>query len=316
MASSSSSSSPLASLLATPFVAPAVFAGAAVAVGALARSRQQSATAAQAAAAAAEKAAAAAKAEEHKKAQAAAADAARGKLRLIYWGGRGLMEPARMMCALSGTPFTDERHSWGNAMPEGAVVEANLGRMPVCVTPSGVSIGQSPAIWHYVAESTGMLGANATEAATIFAFASHFKELTDAFTALVPYGTEPTAAAFAAFFDEKAALDFSGSADMASRSKRGFCWYANRMEGLVGKDGFAVGNKTSLADILIFRYFGDVMRAGPENEKARPAQREPFESLARVAKALEKCPKLRAIIEKVRGNAKLAAYLASRPAFV
>jgi hypothetical protein len=151
-----------------------------------------------AAAAAAEKAAAAAKAEEHKKAQAAAADAARGKLRLIYWGGRGLMEPARMMCALSGTPFTDERHSWGNAMPEGAVVEANLGRMPVCVTPSGVSIGQSPANWHYVAESTGMLGANATEAATIFAFASHFKELPDAFTALVPYGTEPTAAAFAA----------------------------------------------------------------------------------------------------------------------
>ena len=160
------------------------------------------------------------------------------------------------------------------------------------------------------------LGANAAEAAAIFAFVSHFKELSDAWQALVPFGTAPTEAALATFFDEKAATDYTGSADMASRTKRNFCWFAGRMENLVGKGGFAVGSKLSLADVLIFRFFGDVVRPGPENEKMRASQREPFESLARVVKALAKCPKLQAIVENVRGNAKLAAYLAARPTFV
>lgn len=72
-------------------------------------------------------------------------------LRLIYWAGRGLMEPARMMCALSDTPVSDERLSAPPADAD-ALLAANLGRMPLLVTKDGVAIGQSAAIYHYVAE--------------------------------------------------------------------------------------------------------------------------------------------------------------------
>lgn len=91
---SSSSKSTLASVLAAPFVAPALFAGAAAVVAVAARARQQA--------------------------------PAQPKLRLLYWPARGIMETARMMCGIAGVDVSDER--LGGA-PEGAVCEANLGRM-------------------------------------------------------------------------------------------------------------------------------------------------------------------------------------------
>ena len=117
-------------------------------------------------------------------------------LRLVYWPARGLMEPARMMCAISGTAVSDER--LGAPIADAALIDANLGRMPLLVTPEGVAIGQSPAIWHYVAETQGFMGGNPTEAAAIVSFVEHFKEIGDAYGKLVPWGTVPTAEANAA----------------------------------------------------------------------------------------------------------------------
>ena len=58
-----------------------------------------------------------------------------------------------MMCAISNTPFSDERRTSPPA--ENEILAANLGRMPLLVTPEGVAIGQSAAINHYVAEVRG-----------------------------------------------------------------------------------------------------------------------------------------------------------------
>ena len=281
-AASTPSKGALASLLAAPFVAPALFAGAALGVSVLARARQQA--------------------------------PAKKKLRLLYWPGRGLMEVPRMMCGIAGVDVSDERLPTG--APEGAITEANLGRMPVLVTPEGVSIGQSAAINHYVAETCCLLGKNATEAAAIVSFQEHFTDMNVAWSKLVPFGTEPTAEAFAAFFDETAAPDLAGVAVRATQPKRNLCWFVGRMERLVGAKGYAVGSALSLADVLIFRVLADVVPADAINEKEPAWKREPFASLARVNAVLAKCPKLQAIIANVKANAGLQKYLAARPKFV
>jgi glutathione S-transferase len=229
------------------------------------------------------------------------------KLKLVYWGARGIMETARMMCAISGTDFEDQRH--GAPCTDAAVVDANLGRMPALVTPAGVAIGQSGAINFYIAQTQGFLGSSAEEAATILSWADSLKEMLDVWSKLVPYGTEPTAEAFAAFFDNAEASDVTGAADGSKRAARAARWYLGRLERLTSSTpGFAVGNKISLADVMLFRHFGDVV-----NNKELGYKAEPFGSSAKTEALLASFPRIKAIVENVRANAKLQSYLAARP---
>jgi len=232
-------------------------------------------------------------------------------LRLLYWNARGLMEPARMMCAISGTEFADERHS---SSPDDAALEANLGRMPVLVTKDGVAIGQSAAIYHYIAETQGFLGANAAEAARIIAITEHLKELNAVWSKLVPWGTVPTEEALTAFFDDNTAADVKGVADRTFQSKRALRWFLGRLESQVGEK-FAVGDKLSLADVLIFYVLGDAVEPTAENKSAAH-RAEPFSSAARMQKVLADHPKLASIVENVRGNEQLQKYRAHRPQVV
>lgn len=234
-----------------------------------------------------------------------------GQLRLVYWPARGLVESARMMCAISGTTFVDERHPTGC---DETVIDANLGRMPVLVTPEGVSIGQSAAINNYIASTQGFLGSSPTEAAQVVNWMESITELNAVWSKLVPYGTEPSAEAYAAFFDDNTAADVTGVADRAAASKRAARWFLGRLERLTSSHGpFAVGNKLSLADVALFRLLGDVV-ARDETNKDVPAYRlEPYGSAERTAALLTSFPKISAIVENVRANKNLQAYLAARP---
>ena len=75
------------------------------------------------------------------------------------------------------------------------------------------------------------------------------------------------------------------------------------MEKLVGSDGFAVGGKLSLADVLLYNMFAD---------KLAPGQGEPFNSAARTDLALEKCPKLKACIASVAEHENVKKWLETR----
>lgn len=98
---------------------------------------------------------------------------------------------------------------------------------------------------------------------------------------------------------------------MAKRNAR---WYLARMEKLVGAHGpFCVGSKLSLADILLFYRFADVVPREESNKETPDHRLEPFGSAAHCKALLAHFPKLSAIIENVRGDAKLQAYLAARP---
>lgn len=255
---------------------------------------------------------------------------------LKYWSGRGLMEVPRQMLAIAGlfpgvsvvvlkplfcepglTPppphlqagYTDVRVS--GAPPSGPELDANLGRLP-CLEVGGVTIGQSAAINFYVAQHTGLLGSSPAEAAQIIAFTEHLRELNQAFRALVPYGTEPTEAAMAAFFDDSSAADFTGPADGAKRAARNMKWFMGRLERLVG-EGFCVGGKTSLADVMLFQFFADSLTPEESATGDLPAhRREPWSSKARTDAALAAHPRVAACVAGVAAHPNIKQWLATR----
>lgn len=182
--------------------------------------------------------------------------------------------------------------------------------MPVAAIGE-TSIGQSAAINYYFAAENNLLGSNNLEAAQILAIGEHLKELNTAFRAIVAWGAEPTEEQLEKWF-EQGATDSTGAADRAGHSTRFMTWWLGRIEAVLGSQGFAVGDKLSLADVQLYFLFGDYLR---ENEVAADTpqwKREPFGSKARTDAALAKFPKIKASVDAVANNANVQKWLASR----
>lgn len=186
---------------------------------------------------------------------------------------------------------------------------ANLGRMPV-ISIGEETIGQSAAINFYIAIENGLMGSSNLEAAQIISISEHLKELMTAFRALVPYGQEPSAESLDKWFDG-GATDTSGPAVGADRSNRFLSWFMGRMEATLGSEGFAVGNKLSLADVLIYETFAEFLKDEEAGDLPQ-FRRESFCSKARTDLALSKHPKLKACCEAVASNANIKKWLDMR----
>jgi len=217
-----------------------------------------------------------------------------------YWAGRGLMEVPRFCFAIAGKEYEDWRCEGGTA-DLGNSLDCNLGRLPTIACGEG-SIGQSAAINFYIASECGLMGSNTFEAAKIIEFGEHIKELKAAYSALVPYGSKPEPEKEAIFFDSEEATDYEGPADGAKRSARQLKWFAGRIEKLLGSDGFAVGGKLSLADVLLYNAFADTL----------PGKGEPFGSKERVDAALENYPKMKACIASIANHKNVKKWLEDR----
>ena len=187
---------------------------------------------------------------------------------------------------------------------------SNLGRMPVLSTPAG-DVGQSAAINYYLAAELGLMGGSALEGAAIVSIQEHLKEMGQAYRKLVPYGKEPTSEANDSWFGGGAEDKSPAPADMKNRD-RWLKWYAGRIESCVGARGFAVGGSISLADVLLFRAFGETLSDAQATDTVKPWSKEPFGSKARTDAVLAGCPKLRAILAQVEGNAGIKRWLAER----
>jgi len=220
-----------------------------------------------------------------------------------YWSGRGLAEPSRMMMSMSGLDFKDNRCS---APAEN--LECNLGRMPTVAVANQGAIGQSLAQYFYVASTCGLLGSSPFEAAKCLEIAEHLKELKTEWYKVVPYGTEPSQEQFDKWFIG-GGNDTTGPA--GSRGERYLTWYMGRIEAaLTGTNGFAVGWKISLADVLMYNTFAEHLE---ESESSMPEdKRYPFNSKARMEEALAKYPKIAASCKKITEHAGAAQYLKTR----
>jgi len=241
---------------------------------------------------------------------------------LFYWNGRGLMEVPRMMLAAKGKyPGDYEDGRYTTDTPYGVTksysllkdkMNSNLGRMPV-MSAEGSFIGQSCAINYYVAKSLGMMGSSDLEAAQIISIQEHLRECNLAFRNLIPYGSEPTEDQLNTWFDT-GATDSSGPADMKTRSTRYLKWYVGRIENVVGDDGYAVGGKLSLADLLIYNLFAETLleEEAADNVKEVKWRRQPFCDLERTNKALIAAPNLAKICKNVRNNPGIKKWLETR----
>ena len=119
--------------------------------------------------------------------------------KLSYFAGKGLAEPTRIMFAIAGQTFEDQRYPYhvdaadaASKHPEVTVVQqtgafaVSMHSLPV-LTFNGVRIGQSKAIERFVAARLGMAGADEVERSQIDCVCEHLRELNDAYVAQVAY---------------------------------------------------------------------------------------------------------------------------------
>jgi len=226
-----------------------------------------------------------------------------------YWNGRGLMEIPRLLLAIAGK-FPGDDYTDGRFSEPPAGLEGNLGRMPV-VAVGDESVGQSMAICYYLAAENNLLGTSNLETAKILSIGEHLRELLTAFRSIVPHGTEPTSENLEKWF-EQGATDSTGPADRAGHSTRFLTWWLGRIEAVLGSEGFAVGNKLSLADVQLFFVLGEYLREDEAAADFPQWKREPFGSKARTDAILAKFPKVKASVDSVANNANVQKWRAAR----
>lgn len=196
--------------------------------------------------------------------------------KLIYFNAMGVVEPARFLFALAGQEYEDvriERENWPDLKKT-----LPLGQLPV-LEVDGIKIAQSQAIFRYLARELGFYGGNALESAKIDTV---IETLNDFITQARKYFFEK---------DEAKKAEFKKDLLEVQAPK-----YMKLLEVLLDLntegDGFFVGSKISLADVLVFYAFTDR-----------------FDSLQ--IEVTE--PKLKALLEKIKAHPKMADWLNKRP---
>jgi glutathione S-transferase len=203
-----------------------------------------------------------------------------------------------------GDGYTDARYT---APP--ANLSANLGRMPT-VDGSEGSIGQSTSIYYYVGAQCNLLGDSVYETAKILELNEHLKEMKDTYFKGSPYGTSCTPE-FANNWFDGGGDDIDGAAQ--NRGNRYLTWFLGRINAsLEGKNGFAVGARLSLGDILIYNYLEEHLSGDQISGEPNKPQYLPFESLDRTRAAVAKFPKIAASIELVKAHPGIKKWLAMR----
>eukprot|EP00457_Paulinella_chromatophora_P007507 gb/GEZN01007530.1/.p1 GENE.gb/GEZN01007530.1/~~gb/GEZN01007530.1/.p1 ORF type:complete len:282 (+),score=32.15 gb/GEZN01007530.1/:168-1013(+) len=235
------------------------------------------------------------------------------KVTLKYFEGRGLAELSRTLLAVAGADYTDYRYPIHIKEGTGSVMErivkqemekdaaagkfaANMGRLPV-LDVDGVTIGNSKPIARYIANTYGLMGSSALEAARIDNIAECVFDISEDF------GKQTDDAKKAKWFDTSAS-------DGGNQGDRSLQYYLVQLEKIVDKNGFAVGSKFSYADAAIYNKFGDTcLTAGIFGSP----QSEPMGNGAKVKACLEKCsPSVAKIVANFGSCPAMKSYLSKR----
>ena len=214
---------------------------------------------------------------------------------LRYFDAKGAAEVIRTLFAAAECDYEDFRYKFNmvDNKPkiekqhpldkERGLFKQNLDRLPI-LEHAGMSIGQSKTIERYVARDLGMYGKNMAESWRIDAFGEHVRDAKDAWAKV-------RGNPFAPPDDEQ----------IAKKEK----WYnedmtkwCERLEKVIenGEEGFVVGDKLSLADVVLY-----------------VTMTQTFDDSARAEKARESCPKMNRVIENVGNLPGIKSWLTSRP---
>jgi len=210
--------------------------------------------------------------------------------KLSYFNVRGFAEPIRYLFVIGGRPFEDFRYpvefvngfkadEWEADKKSGKFAFA-LNQIPVLETPK-FQLGQSRAIQRYLARDFGLNGSNEIEAAQIDAFCEHVRDLAQQRGDAV----------------RKVERKDSGAAGTVWVNEQLPLWLPELEAAISGPDGYVVGNRTSVADIVLFFTFADIF----------------IDDLAAVTKQLESTPKIAAIVKRIGELPEIVSYRNSRP---
>jgi prostaglandin-H2 D-isomerase / glutathione transferase len=192
--------------------------------------------------------------------------------KLSYIDARGVCEPIRVMFFLAKVPYDDFRYPLGPNLErtefivdqEKGLFNINMGRIPI-LNVDGHTLGQSDAIARFLAKRFGFFGDNEFDAAMIDMFTEHVRDIKQKY------------------------IDAKVGKSMDELHQAKIFWmrnelptWAKKLESCVGKDGFAVGSKLSLADIVIQVFFQDY-----------------FDEKTLANEAIRDCPGLQMIIHNV-----------------
>lgn len=219
-----------------------------------------------------------------------------GTFSLRYFDGRGVAETIRMIFVVAGQEFEDKRYPISFGVPgdfstikreefeadrAAGKMEVSMGKVPVLDAGPSFSLAQSKAIERYLAGRFGLMGSTPEEAAWVDAVCEHVRDVNDAYRSKGLFGMKDA--------EKKAEIEKK--------------WFAEELPTLLkkldvavpGTDGFAVGGKTSLADIVIFKLLKDTY-----------ADRD-------VATSYADCPKLGRIVSGMDKHKGLQKWIAERP---
>jgi len=211
------------------------------------------------------------------------------KFKVVYFDAYGRIESSRWLLVLAGKDFEDFRYpiSFGTpgdfstikrdeflADQKAGAFDYGMNMIPV-IESGDFKLPQSKAIERYLAKKLGMMGSTVEEEAWVDAINEHIGDI---------------AAAFGKKESEEAWF------------KEGLPTFLGKLEKtLPGSTGFAVGDKTTLADVALYRLLRDPY---PALEDA---------VVKDVDAALASCPKVQAIVERLDKNEALQKWMAERP---
>jgi len=205
------------------------------------------------------------------------AEAPKKTYKLTYFNGRGLAEITRLLFAAAGVAYTDvrlENKEWEALKPT-----APFGQIPI-LEVNGKPLAQSQAIQRYVAREHGLMGASELEALAI--------------DSIVDAVTDDARKNFNTARNIKDAEE--KKAKLAAYFKTDWPAWGNKFSTVLscnneGK-GWFVGNKLSLADVVVFNQLAYMLE---------------FDSTFLTA-----FPKLSGFMERFRAVPAIHTYLAAR----
>lgn len=211
-------------------------------------------------------------------------------MKLIYFNGRGLAETSRLILAYSKTSYEDFRYPIEVIDPINHVYKRELfekdksegkfnismGKLPILITEN-VTLCQSKSIERYLANINGLMGSNHEEAAKIDSICECVKDLKDHYINL------------------KKSVDYSEEEYFKSILPQKILELAKVINSK-GPMQYSVGDKLSLADIVIFSFITDF-----------------FTNKEMAMKACSKSIKISSIVSGVGSIESIKEYLKTRP---
>ena len=211
-------------------------------------------------------------------------------MKLVYFNGRGLAETTRLLFAISKIEYTDYRYpieiiDWKNYNmkkeefendKKAGILLKSLNKLPFLVIDDQI-IPQSKAIERYVAKQADMMGSNHIEEAQIDSICECIRDFKDAYQKVRKTDEDKKEEAMQEWFSvtlkEKLEL----------------------LENIVNNK-FSIGNKISLADIVIYSFITQF-----------------FDNMEGAYKATETTLNIRSVVDNVASNENIKNWLKNRP---